>query len=389
MPDLTEDPLRHLIFNWPYAKEFVLDTMDPELIQRHGELLLSRAINIGRIVAFVGAGVSMSYGRISWRELVRAVLDSAEQKYADKAKDPKFTKDNPRIGIIYDTLQALKPNAGHIADEDGAWRDMPSARLLILFQIADELSRALGRINEPDAQARDPAQRTMRSARSVRDEAQQLVYDDAGHARRLLESSYRDQPANQGNGSAVVSQLMGDPDKQSRPRRILERQPSYEQVFTRAALGKLRMRLPAELTGLGRLCDIFVAEGTEGIPPYLNPTHRFIVAAVLAAMPKDKRDEQIEIWAGRPVWADKPPERSYEPRRFREELVDPCRDPLQLLVNRVGIRRFITTNYDIDIERMMLDRGYALRQQTHAGSPGTTFIAESVNAMEARARFRL
>jgi hypothetical protein len=31
MAESTDDPLRHLIYNWPYAREFVLDTMDPEL----------------------------------------------------------------------------------------------------------------------------------------------------------------------------------------------------------------------------------------------------------------------------------------------------------------------------------------------------------------------
>jgi len=71
MPDPTKDSLLSLVYDWPYAREFVLDTMDHDLIQRHGELLLSRSINIGRMVAFIGAGVSMSYGRISWRELVR------------------------------------------------------------------------------------------------------------------------------------------------------------------------------------------------------------------------------------------------------------------------------------------------------------------------------
>src|SRR5437868_5811086 len=107
MPSFPENPLRELVLDWPYARDFVLDTMDPELIQRHGELLLSRSINIGRVVAFVGAGVSMSYGRISWRELVRALLEGAKRNF----EDHNYGEKHPRIKIIYDTLKALKPDS--------------------------------------------------------------------------------------------------------------------------------------------------------------------------------------------------------------------------------------------------------------------------------------
>ena len=72
----TIDDYRKLVGAWPYARQFVLDTMDENVIERHGELILYRALNIGRAVAFVGAGVSMSYGRISWRELVRVLYMS-------------------------------------------------------------------------------------------------------------------------------------------------------------------------------------------------------------------------------------------------------------------------------------------------------------------------
>ena len=50
--------------DWPYAANYVLDTLDPRLIENHATAILSRALNIGRVVAFVGAGTSMAYGRI-------------------------------------------------------------------------------------------------------------------------------------------------------------------------------------------------------------------------------------------------------------------------------------------------------------------------------------
>jgi tetratricopeptide (TPR) repeat protein len=108
-------------------------------------------------------------------------------------------------------------------------------------------------------------------------------------------------------------------------------------------------------------------------------------------MPASQSDKRLKGWV--PKYIKKTSERSIqqlieenEPRRFRNETVDQDRDPLQLLVNRLGVRRFITTNYDLDIEQMMLDRGYQLRSTTAETTSGNNFIAESVNAMEARAR---
>ena len=108
-------------------------------------------------------------------------------------------------------------------------------------------------------------------------------------------------------------------------------------------------------------------------------------------MPASQSDKRLKGWV--PKYIEKTPGRSVqqlieenEPRRFRNETVDQDRDPLQLLVNRLGVRRFITTNYDLDIEQMMLDRGYQLRSTAGQITSGNNFIAESVNAMEARAR---
>src|SRR3978361_291834 len=109
MSDSETTSLSRLVHAGPYALHFVLAPMNPDLIQRHGELLLSRSINIGRIVAFVGAGVSMSYRRISWRELVRALLEWAKDEYEKKGE--AFKERHPRISIIYKTLKALMPEA--------------------------------------------------------------------------------------------------------------------------------------------------------------------------------------------------------------------------------------------------------------------------------------
>jgi len=52
-----------------------------EYIQERGRLSLYRAISIRRVVAFVGSGVSMSYGRASWPELVDEATTQALRAY--------------------------------------------------------------------------------------------------------------------------------------------------------------------------------------------------------------------------------------------------------------------------------------------------------------------
>jgi tetratricopeptide (TPR) repeat protein len=393
-----DDPLRGLVRDWPYAREFVLDTMDPELIQRHGELLLSRAINIGRIVAFVGAGVSMSYGRISWRELVRELLGFAEQlyvceqhKHENEHSPGKYEEKYPRINTIYTTLKALKP-----ADEDSAWLEVSASRFVILFQIADELGEAIHRSGKRAALALNP----------VRRKAQQLVYDDAGHARRLFESSYKGREDEKKSGESAITELFGYLEKRPLSRDLSKVQPPYQQIFAKCVFDKIAGQIPANLALFKELCQQFGKFQAKSF--YLNPTHRFIVAAVLATKTASESNQQLNDWAPRYRGAeqstdsvsgtppgDSPPvsETSIQqpiearkPRQFREEAVDQERDPLQLMVNRLGVRRFITTNYDLDIERMILDRGYRLRSSAVGSASKRNFIAESVNAMEARAR---
>ncbi|HEY1720295.1 MAG TPA: SIR2 family protein [Magnetospirillaceae bacterium] len=360
--------LLELVEQWPYAREFVLDTMDQELIQHHGELMLSRSLNIGRMVAFVGAGVSMSYGRISWRDLVREALQAAESAYGAAQKEYEdaehangvkraFGARYPRIRKVRETLGKLKPEG---SDAD-AWLNLRPARLLVLFQIAHELGEALRRI-KIDSGVKD-------ETNQVRGKVHRLAYDDAGHALLLLEAA---------GAKGLLERFSGPIEKRALTRKLENTYPIYQEIFSTAIFHKAIESAKSQQNS-HRLSDTLIkllstfgdyaeATGTR----YLNPTHRFAVAATLAALDKNSTESLLrDIDAGLQKRAQV---------RMRSETVGADRDPLLMLHASLGIRRFITTNYDLDIEQMMLDLGLRLR------TDGKRFVAESVNAIEARAR---
>jgi hypothetical protein len=51
--------------DWPDATRSLLRVPELEGIERDARGLLSRALNGGRVIGFVGAGTSMAYGRLS------------------------------------------------------------------------------------------------------------------------------------------------------------------------------------------------------------------------------------------------------------------------------------------------------------------------------------
>lgn len=59
--------IREQLRYWPYTLHQIDDTLDVSLIEGRGRQLLYRAIHSQNLTAFVGSGLSMSYGRLSWK----------------------------------------------------------------------------------------------------------------------------------------------------------------------------------------------------------------------------------------------------------------------------------------------------------------------------------
>src|SRR5262245_25388579 len=128
--------LHALLSDWPYARDYLLSTMDGELIEEHASLHLSRALNIGSVVAFLSAGVSMAYGRISWRQLVIELAEEAGKAYRDLKKAYKREPVPRRLVVLQRNLNRLRigqPSRDEIKPD----------RYPSIFQLCAELSAAI------------------------------------------------------------------------------------------------------------------------------------------------------------------------------------------------------------------------------------------------------
>ncbi|MEO1614001.1 MAG: hypothetical protein AAFU55_16830, partial [Pseudomonadota bacterium] len=86
---------------------------------------MSRALNVGRVIGFVGSGATRAYGRPSWGELVDVAIDQVE---AASAAEP-FERES--VTRLLTQLKTIKKGAD------------PS-RLLLALGTVEELAERLG-----------------------------------------------------------------------------------------------------------------------------------------------------------------------------------------------------------------------------------------------------
>lgn len=104
-------------------------------------------------------------------------------------------------------------------------------------------------------------------------------------------------------------------------------------------------------------------------PPIWTPTRRFIVGMLLQKLEHPLRDGLLDAQAPSDAHA------AYDglsavDMRSRESMIRQSLDPLYHLNRGLEIRRFLTTNYDLEVERLFVDRGYRLRDTDQQHTDG-------------------
>jgi hypothetical protein len=156
-PAGNEDPAP----DWAYASDSLMDVPDGARIARHADEIIFRALTQGRTVAFVGAGASMAYGRLSWRDLVLTAIERALVRVMALEK---------RIGELPDQIARAKRLLEKHRPASEAESD--SGAFPLLFQLAERLDELVAA-----AEGQPP---------KFRRDVIEGVQDDWGQARNML-----------------------------------------------------------------------------------------------------------------------------------------------------------------------------------------------------------
>ncbi len=386
------DTIRHFLDDWPHVPRYLQQSLDHEVIARHGEAILRRSLNTGRMICFVGSGVSMSYGRLGWGEMVRRLLDLEQYPLNE------VTGKSPLIERLKATIRQI--------DLD----KLPPLRYPAMFQLGEELAMAESKDGDENL---------------FRKRARQYLFDDLGHAHVLYESLAKDLRKTRLGGRPAASVrdklplafdladcatltrnsvLGAESAHKSAP------PPAWHTFFmiSPADLDLWNSRIDprhpspstramaADLIDIVRECHV-TPDSEPTVPTHLRPLHRFVLPALLRLV-VDEGDLKVQGKA-----AVVPSSRSRRPpparhcRAFahpldvwppavRAQILPKELDPLMLLADGLSISRFITTNYDLDLERMMRDRGFAVDARHPDDSLDNDAEPEPKDALGAGAR---
>ena len=299
--DLHNKRLAH----WPYSAERSKALIDLDSLNQQAVHVLARSLASERLVAFVGAGVSMAYGRMTWRGLMTQLYElvQASVQAGNPIADERWKQ----------LTKALWPARADFDD----YADQPMKAQLL--SVVLELLREDGR-QEPAGDPAHPDEAPAKPTEALRRWTALLVADHMGFVTRTL-----NRPA-----------LQTKPTPQTPSSRDLEVQMRALQVQSRP---KLEAADPARPVGLGEvvstLLDVLAETGGA-------PVNRSSLA------------ERLLLALGRPS-------------------VDQD-SPLRQLALDWGIRRFLTTNYDTEIERALAHLGFEQHHTDSSVVHGNQFV---------------
>ncbi|HWA90315.1 MAG TPA: SIR2 family protein [Rhizomicrobium sp.] len=384
------DPYR----DWPYAEAYLLETLDPDLIESHACQILSRALNVGRVVAFVGAGVAMSYGRISWRELVETeehrvrkhlddFLDDVRKKIGNPAAtEEQILKDDPAYGHIRRlkaVLDSLK------------LKDVRSERFPMIFQLCEQLDNALFNIGWTREH----------QTQQMRQHAMELTIDERGHARQILIDALRDPDLDGTKCPGDERDFIADKlDERSRHVHQDVQDTTALRLFYQRRHAKILLGIVPRnprCSDLINAIESFVDRPPCNVAPAdgdctnLLPTERYVMGVLLRLLPQsgdaplrhnnawwNKINEEVLKHVAKNKDRIRREDRRPEiAENSRSELVRQYRDPLLQLQERLEISRYLTTNYDHEIERLFDDQGYR-RSADPSADESSTLLTSTV-----------
>ncbi|MCA3452314.1 MAG: SIR2 family protein [Rhodobacter sp.] len=444
---------------WPHTLHQIDDTLDIGLIEGKGRQIVYQALNARNLTAFVGSGLSVAYGRMSWAEWKDEHLRIVERNAEAFLKLTAASLD--QLGAVYQVIDyknPASPAAKRIEQKHrhAMWRWIGSMQMAVLaaqhhverlhetfqrckakgegfvggdgatvlFDVANQLHDAvesharifLGEGNELATKNRLhpklwPGAHLSENPGSVPESAKEVLQAIKGETK--LEETYKSFAAAQADFHAAMNRPLARDTIEAQSKRILASEcghalsilragllrgkpttdpaihhyealesllpfpelqdlkrafpslrddPNKYQVlapFLRRSFGALRkiVRLP---TGWDRIKEVLDAEFEPAavlIEPdrFLSPTLRFLVGAHMCLHSRPQDWMLVSANMLNPAAFPKLERKHFTSRR---SIIDEGLDPLERIIGGLGIRKFITLNYDFEIERAFLDRGF-------------------------------
>ncbi len=163
----------------PHSPERLQSTLNPKLIAQQGLATLFQALSEGRAVCFVSSGVSVTYGRLGWRDLVQQLVGTVNLNLDPKLEPAAHASSASRSAREY--LKALNVTGRSPGD------DLQSGRFPAAFQYVETIKN-----EEPETgDDADPLQREGLES-DLRRKVRAYLYDDKGQVFILLDGMLKD-----------------------------------------------------------------------------------------------------------------------------------------------------------------------------------------------------
>lgn len=276
--------------HWPYAADHARRNFDPEIIEAQAIHILARGLSSQRLLAFVGAGASMAYGRLTWNGLLSVLWDEFNAELEKKAARP------PQASQVKGITNSLWPDKKSFLD---------AANNPIKIQILSELWRAIAAdqsITEGGHKITEQGGLT-----NIKRQTKAYLQDYFGFLKNL----------------AVQIQGKANPDAENLDEilRRLQAVAHKEKNTTEGNFG---------LKGVIRILSDKLASQTSGssnqeTAEHLNVDLNALLNLLAIALKNPSKGED---------------------------------SPLRHLILDWGIHRFVTTNYDHEIERMLKELNF-------------------------------
>jgi tetratricopeptide (TPR) repeat protein len=180
---------------WHYDWLRTENYLNPVDIEEQGKFLLYRGLNLGRLIAFLGSGVSTAYGRVTWAELGLVVLQGVEAFRDRLGALPPKVHDDTALGGLLDRVLSLREQvlsgrgeeitlAMHLAERIFAHVTESFANEpVVLHELA-----IIFRLNPLHLDGKPGPELGRKVFRQI---IRQETYDEVAYVRRLLSSAWR------------------------------------------------------------------------------------------------------------------------------------------------------------------------------------------------------